>query len=299
MHVGVDAAVADASPGRSAWRTRRPASGGWWRCCAAAPAGNSSAMRGTISWPRGALDQRRRRRRPRPARPSRLAMASAQSPRAARRARAPRRRRRARAARRACRRATSLPPSRIAMRWQRSASSGWWVVTMTLRPRARAPARRSDPRCGAAPRDRRRGPARRAAGASGSCSSTRAISIRRRMPPEYFAAASSARAPSSISAQRLVDARAPRAAAAGRRARRRGAGSRGPVSLRSRLGSWKTTPRRGAVRGRRRRRPARPSRASVPAVGGEQPGEQPEGGGLAGAVRAEQAEELAAARRRS
>ena len=69
------------------------------------------------------------------------------------------------------------------MRSQRSASSGWWVVTMMLVLALAAqgaelvpdPAQRS----GSTPR-----PGSSSSRSSGSCSSTRAISMRRRMPPE-------------------------------------------------------------------------------------------------------------------
>ena len=118
------------APCRSAWRTRRPASGGWWRCGQAPAREQLGDARHQLVAARRlehdvAVDDAARERQPR-----RTWWRAAR--RGARRARARRRRRHGRAARRACPARPRRPPSRMAMRWQRSASSGWCVVTMTL-----------------------------------------------------------------------------------------------------------------------------------------------------------------------
>ena len=186
--------------------------------------------------------------------------------------------------------AATRPPSRIAIRWQRSASSGWCVVTMTLVPRAAASAvissqiRRSA--SGSTPR-----PGSSSSSSDGSCSSTRAISMRRRMPPEYFDAGSSARSPSAISAsassmRRAASARGTPYSAAPRRRFSRA------VSFRSRLASWNTTPRcaRYAVSVVDDGAPVERQRARVRR---QQAREQAERGRLARPVGPEQAEHLA------
>ena len=84
-----------------------------------------------------------------------------------------------------------------------------------------------------------------------------------------------------------------RAAARGRRARRSSGGCRGPTGGR-RAPAWPT--RRRSAPARRRRRPRGRGRtpAPCPASGAKAPGDHADGGGLAGAVRAEQHGDLPA-----
>ena len=126
------------APCRSAWRTRRPASGGWWRWRRAGRAGTARRCAGPARG-RAAPPRRRRRRRRGPRAPAARVIVARSSSGCSPRTRTTSPATWARSSS-GVPVAATRPPSRMAMRWQRSASSGWCVVTMTLVPRAAASA---------------------------------------------------------------------------------------------------------------------------------------------------------------
>ena len=165
--------------------------------------------------------------------------------------------------------AATRPPSRIAIRWQRSASSGWCVVTMTLVPRAAAsavdlvpdPAQRLgvDAAPGLVQQQQRRLVQQHARDLDAAA---HAAGILRRRLVGAIA--------QLHQRQRLVDA------AGGERARQavqRGAEAqvlaRGQLQVQARLLEHDAEAR--AVRACRWSTTARPSSASVPACGGSRP----------------------------
>src|SRR5579863_2131439 len=122
----------------------------------------------------------------------------------------------------------------------------------------------------------------------GSCSRTRAISMRRRMPPEYFAAASSARSPSPMRAS--DPSRGERAGEAIERGAEAEILTAGQLEIEARLLKHDAEPR--AVAG-----VAAVGRLAVerqrPGMRRDETGQETKSGRLAGAVGPEQAEDLA------
>ena len=277
------------APCRSAWRTRRPASGGWsrWRRCR--PAGNSSAMRGTTSWPRGASTTTSPSTT-RPASPRRAVIVARSSS-----GRSPRTRTTSPAT---CARSSSgVPVARDAAAVQdRDAVAALGLLGLVRGHDDAGPARRRQRR------DLVPDPAQRLGiDAAPGLVQQQQRRLVQQHARDLDAAAHAARNTSTPARRRdrpAPSAPAPRrcggrrARAARRTARRRAAGSR----ARSASGpGWPPgTPRRGARDTPCRwSTPARPSSASVPACGGSRPGEQAERGRLARAVGPEQAEHLA------
>ena len=181
------------------------------------PGANSSAMRGTTSWPRGAsmttvaVDDARRQ-----AEALRRSVAASSS--GARRARGPRRRRRARAARRACRWRSDAPPSRMR---DAVAALGLFGLVRGHDDRQAARSRRSAPSwsqirrsaSGSTPRpgssssssDPGRAAARARSRCAGACRPSRSTPPRRRASPSSISASASSMRRAALGARQAVE----------------------------------------------------------------------------------------------